>query len=138
MLKSRFKGFQIMICHVPPIEALRYLKINKTHNFIKNILKKLEDYCECPDIPKCSESEPHMIRVGWSVAESSTQLGENKYSFAYCNSGKKCTESVFEDYGETFEKGDSVASYVVSLTIIILTNILQYMYIISAKNRNDC
>lgn len=72
----------------------------------------LEDYCECPDLPKCSESEPHMIRVGWSVAESSNQLGEDGFSFAFCNNGKKCTNNVFEDYGETFEKGDSVASYI--------------------------
>ena len=72
----------------------------------------IEDYCECPDVPKCSEAEPHMFRVGWSVIESSMQLGENKYSFAYCNNGKKCTDKVFEDYGETFQKGDSVASYI--------------------------
>jgi len=100
--------------------------------FTFNPLQKLEDYCECPDVPKCSESEPHMIRVGWSVAESSNQLGENDYSFAYCNSGKKCSGGLFEDYGETFEKGDSVASYVVSFiltrlvhcsNLIILVNI---------------
>lgn len=39
---------------------------------------KIEDYCECPDVPKCSEAEPHMFRVGWSVIESSMQLGNYK------------------------------------------------------------
>ncbi len=38
----------------------------------------LDDYCECPDVPKCVDTEPHLIRIGWSVAESSLQLGELK------------------------------------------------------------
>ena len=91
-------------------------------------------------MPK-DDLEPHSIRVGWSIAQSSLQLGnflksshlrilyqqlincfelgENPFSFTFCNNGKKCTDKTFEDYGTTFEKGDSVAAYIVSVIILV-------------------
>jgi heterogeneous nuclear ribonucleoprotein U-like protein 1 len=70
----------------------------------------LEDYCECIDLPK-DDPEPFALRVGWSLNTSSSQLGEDEYSFGYCSNGKKCCNKLFEDYGESFDKGDSIGIY---------------------------
>lgn len=63
-------------------------------------------------MPK-DDLEPYMLRVGWSLRYSSLQLGESPFSIAYCSTGKICCNKVFEDYGEVFQKGDSIASYIV-------------------------
>jgi hypothetical protein len=54
-----------------------------------------------------------LLRVGWSLNDTSLQLGEDVYSYAYCSNGKKCCNKQFEDYGEIFQKGDSIAAYLV-------------------------
>lgn len=38
--------------------------------------------------------------------------GETEFSFGYANNGKKCYNRTFDDYGDSFEKGDSIAAYV--------------------------
>ncbi len=35
---------------------------------------QLADYCECKEMPK-DDLEPYLLRVGWSLYESSLQLG---------------------------------------------------------------
>ncbi|QQP55398.1 Uncharacterized protein FKW44_008559 [Caligus rogercresseyi] len=46
-----------------------------------------------------------------SMNEPSMALGETKHSYSYGGSGKKGTDSVFEDYGETFTKDDIMGAY---------------------------
>jgi hypothetical protein len=72
----------------------------------------LEDHCECEELPK-DDLEPYLLRVGWSLNRTSLQLGESEFSYGYCSSGKICHNKVFEDFGEPFEKGDSIGSYLV-------------------------
>ena len=72
----------------------------------------MTDYCECPDLAK-DDLEPNLIRVGWSINYSSLQLGESELSFGYASNGKKCCNKTFEDYGDQFDKADSIAAYIV-------------------------
>ena len=71
----------------------------------------LTDNCECVSLPK-DDSDPYSIRVGWSLINTSLQLGENKFSFAFCSNGKKMSDNQIEDYGESFKAGDSIAAYI--------------------------
>lgn len=73
-------------------------------------------YYEAKIVEKCSidiqdEAVPHILRVGWSAAGTSMQLGEEKLSFGYDGTGKKATDCSFEDYGVEFSVGDVVISY---------------------------
>lgn len=61
-----------------------------------------------------------MLRVGWSLNYSPLQLGESKFSFGYASNGKKCVDKTFEDYGDSFEKGDSIAAYLVCFVLLII------------------
>ena len=58
-------------------------------------------------------TKSYAIRVGWSLDSCSLQLGMEDFSYAYCSNGKKLKNSVYEDYGESFQKSDSVAAYIV-------------------------
>lgn len=54
----------------------------------------------------CTESP--LLRVGWSVSGSASQLGEDDLSFAYDGRGLKVTSAHFESYGESFEVNDVI------------------------------
>jgi hypothetical protein len=92
----------------------------------------LEDYCECTDLPK-DDTEPYSIRVGWSIAQSSLQLGENQYSFSFCNNGKKCHDKTFEDYGAVLDKGDSIAAYIVKLNNLFRNSSFKFFILFKKK-----
>lgn len=79
----------------------------------------MTDYCECTELAK-DDLEPNLLRVGWSLNYSPLQLGESKFSFGYASNGKKCVDKTFEDYGDSFEKGDSIAAYLVGFAIFII------------------
>ncbi|XP_066152359.1 heterogeneous nuclear ribonucleoprotein U-like protein 2 [Euwallacea fornicatus] len=66
---------------------------------------KPEDKSHLPPIPT------HLFRVGFSLPETSLQLGEVKYSYAYESTGKFISENNFEDYGISFGVGDVVGAY---------------------------
>ncbi|KAK7444591.1 hypothetical protein BaRGS_00040413 [Batillaria attramentaria] len=57
------------------------------------------------------ETNPHVLRVGWSVDDSSLQLGEEALSYGYGGTGKASTECQFKDYGESFTAGDVITAY---------------------------
>ena len=60
----------------------------------------------------------HNLRVGWSSLDSETIAGDDRASFAYDSSGKKVTRSNTEDYGESFDEGDVIGCYLVSIFIM--------------------
>nr|XP_056702054.1 heterogeneous nuclear ribonucleoprotein U-like protein 1 [Euleptes europaea] len=59
-----------------------------------------------------TEPDPHVVRIGWSLDSCSTQLGEELYSYGYGGTGKKSTNSKFENYGETFTENDVITCLV--------------------------
>ncbi|XP_012139478.2 uncharacterized protein LOC100875790 isoform X1 [Megachile rotundata] len=69
---------------------------------------KIVDHC-----PVNTENEeyPHVLRIGWSTPYTSMQLGEEKFSFGYCSTGKKLTDNNYEDYGVQFGKDDIIGCY---------------------------
>lgn len=57
------------------------------------------------------ESNPHVLRIGWSVDASSLCLGEELKSWGYGGTGKKSVNCKFENYGRAFSAGDVVGCY---------------------------
>ncbi|XP_030595167.1 heterogeneous nuclear ribonucleoprotein U-like protein 2 isoform X2 [Archocentrus centrarchus] len=55
--------------------------------------------------------ELYGLRVGWSVADSTLLLGEDKLSFAYDGRGKKVSAGQEEEFGEPFSEGDIIGCY---------------------------
>jgi len=62
------------------------------------------------DLPD-TETIKHAVRIGWSGESSGLQLGEASLSYGYESSGKVCASSSFFDYGEAFEEGDVIGTY---------------------------
>ncbi|ESP02305.1 hypothetical protein LOTGIDRAFT_138642, partial [Lottia gigantea] len=57
------------------------------------------------------ESNPHVLRVGWSTDSTSLQLGEEPFSYGFGGTGKASTNCEFIDYGQTFTQGDVITAY---------------------------
>ena len=71
------------------------------------------------DLPE-TEQHPHVVRVGWSVAETDMTVGESKYSLGYGATGKKVNEGRYENYGETFGVGDVIGCFIVSILLCLI------------------
>ncbi|XP_061828345.1 heterogeneous nuclear ribonucleoprotein U-like protein 1 isoform X2 [Nerophis lumbriciformis] len=59
-----------------------------------------------------SEPDPHVVRIGWSLNHSSTQLGEERFSYGYGGTGKKSSDCKFADFGEKFGENDVIGCYI--------------------------
>nr|XP_057935969.1 heterogeneous nuclear ribonucleoprotein U-like protein 1 [Doryrhamphus excisus] len=59
-----------------------------------------------------SEPDPHVVRIGWSINHSSTQLGEEPFSYGYGGTGKKSSDCKFADFGERFGENDVIGCYI--------------------------
>ncbi|XP_073343734.1 heterogeneous nuclear ribonucleoprotein U-like protein 2 [Pagrus major] len=57
------------------------------------------------------EMDPHGLRVGWSMTNTSLLLGEGDLSFAYDGHGKKVSGGTEEEFGEPFSVGDIIGCY---------------------------
>jgi len=58
------------------------------------------------------ETSRHVVRVGFSTDSTSTQLGEEPFSYGYGGTGKASTDCKFKDYGTTFGQGDVISACV--------------------------
>ncbi|XP_006871461.1 PREDICTED: heterogeneous nuclear ribonucleoprotein U-like protein 1 isoform X2 [Chrysochloris asiatica] len=58
-----------------------------------------------------TEPDPHVVRIGWSLDSCSTQLGEEPFSYGYGGTGKKSTNSRFENYGDKFAENDVIGCF---------------------------
>lgn len=54
------------------------------------------------------------LRIGWSLLDSSLQLGEAPVSYAYDSDGLKAVNSEFTEYGRKFTAEDVVGTFLVS------------------------
>ncbi|PVD25432.1 hypothetical protein C0Q70_13088 [Pomacea canaliculata] len=71
---------------------------------------KLLENLNVDHLPK-DETNPHVLRVGWSVDDTSLQLGEEPLSYGYGGTGKASTDCKFTDFGQTFTAGDIITAY---------------------------
>ncbi|BFZ03494.1 hypothetical protein BsWGS_06533 [Bradybaena similaris] len=59
-----------------------------------------------------TETDPHVVRLGWSLDSASFQLGEEAWSYGYGGTGKFSTNNRFTDYGGRFQEGDVIGAMV--------------------------
>ena len=74
------------------------------------------------DLPE-SEDSYHDVRVGWSVLNSDSTVGESRLSFAYCKNGSFVCHGRSTDYGQEYNTGDTITCCIVSfsfLTVLLL------------------
>lgn len=53
-----------------------------------------------------------LCRVGWSTQGGTLELGKDRYGFGFGGTGKKSTNSQFDDYGKAFGKDDTIGCYI--------------------------
>lgn len=56
------------------------------------------------------ETNPHVLRIGWSMDETSFQLGEEPFSYGYGGTGKFSRNNKFSNYGEPYGEGDVIGA----------------------------
>ncbi|CAL1571039.1 unnamed protein product [Knipowitschia caucasica] len=104
--RTRYSGYPLTI------EGFAYLwaGARASHGVIKGRVcyeMKINEEISVKHLPS-SEADPHVVRVGWSLNNCSTQLGEEPFSFGYGGTGKKSSDCKFADYGERFGENDVI------------------------------
>lgn len=56
-------------------------------------------------------SNPHEVRIGFSVREASTRLGDERDSYCYCSTGHKREENRSTSFGRPYHAGDKIGAY---------------------------
>nr|XP_046261281.1 heterogeneous nuclear ribonucleoprotein U-like protein 2 [Scatophagus argus] len=72
---------------------------------------RLEKKLLTSQLEEQEDTNPHGLRVGWSMANTSLLLGEDEFSFAYDGRGKKVSGGTEEEFGEPFSVGDIIGCY---------------------------
>ncbi|KAF0039824.1 hypothetical protein F2P81_008059 [Scophthalmus maximus] len=99
-------------------EEMRYKRL--THGVLRGRVGfevRLERKLMTTQLVKEEDTEPHGVRVGWSVAGTSLLLGEDELSFAYDGRSKKVSGGKEEEFGEPLSEGDIIGCYAVLLMV---------------------
>ncbi|TKC45912.1 hypothetical protein EI555_005171 [Monodon monoceros] len=75
-----------------------------------NLHFKINEEVSVKHLPS-TEPDPHVVRIGWSLDSCSTQLGKEPFSYGYGGTGKKSTNSWFENYGDKFAENDVIGCF---------------------------
>uniref|UniRef100_A0A8C6SEQ4 Heterogeneous nuclear ribonucleoprotein U like 1 n=1 Tax=Neogobius melanostomus TaxID=47308 RepID=A0A8C6SEQ4_9GOBI len=108
--RNRYSGYPLTI------EGFAYLwaGARATHGVTKGRVcyeMKINEEISVKHLPS-NEPDPHVVRIGWSLNHSSTQLGEEPFSFGYGGTGKKSSDCKFADFGERFGENDVIGCYI--------------------------
>ncbi|XP_032446851.1 heterogeneous nuclear ribonucleoprotein U-like protein 1 isoform X3 [Xiphophorus hellerii] len=108
--RDRYSGYPLTI------EGFAYLwaGARATHGITRGRVcyeMKINEEIPVKHLPS-SEPDPHVVRIGWSLNNCSTQLGEEPFSFGYGGTGKKSSDCKFADYGEKFGENDIIGCYI--------------------------
>ncbi|XP_056626203.1 heterogeneous nuclear ribonucleoprotein U-like protein 2 [Triplophysa dalaica] len=85
-----------------------------THGFCQGKIGFEVKFVKClcsPALDTSYDSDLHMLRVGWSVDNSSLQLGEGELSYGFDGQGKIVTSGKEEEFGEPFSEGDIIGCF---------------------------
>ncbi|XP_030621320.1 heterogeneous nuclear ribonucleoprotein U-like protein 1 [Chanos chanos] len=72
---------------------------------------KFEKKLSAPEMDIGCDPDPQVLRVGWSVDNSSLQLGKVELSYGFDSRGKKITGGREENFGQAFSEGDVIGCY---------------------------
>ncbi|KAM9318012.1 heterogeneous nuclear ribonucleoprotein U-like protein 1 [Pholidichthys leucotaenia] len=108
--RDRYSGYPLTI------EGFAYLwaGAKATHGVSKGRVfyeMKINEEISVKHLPS-SEPDPHVVRIGWSLNNCSTQLGEEPFSFGYGGTGKKSSDCKFANFGEKFGENDVIGCYI--------------------------
>ncbi|XP_076002586.1 heterogeneous nuclear ribonucleoprotein U-like protein 1 isoform X2 [Genypterus blacodes] len=108
--RDRYSGYPLTI------EGFAYLwaGARATHGVTQGRVcyeMKINEEIPVKHLPS-SEPDPHVVRIGWSLNNCSTQLGEEAFSFGYGGTGKKSSDCKFADYAEKFGENDVIGCYI--------------------------
>ncbi|XP_067314074.1 heterogeneous nuclear ribonucleoprotein U-like protein 2 isoform X2 [Pseudorasbora parva] len=70
-----------------------------------------------PAVDTSYDPELHVLRVGWSVDDTSLQLGELELSYGFDGRGRIVTGGKEEAFGEPFTEGDVIGCYAVLMMV---------------------
>ncbi|KAL1262363.1 hypothetical protein QQF64_007628 [Cirrhinus molitorella] len=85
-----------------------------THGFCQGKVgfeAKFVKRLSAPALDTSCDQDRHLLRVGWSVDNTSLQLGEVELSYGFDGQGRILTAGKEEAFGEPFTEGDVIGCY---------------------------